>query len=189
MGENRQVSESSAPRPSDQPVRAFVHAGGATTAYLRAGHGAPVVLLVEPGSSDVLVGRLARDFRVVAPEVPAPPETAPPETAPPETTPPDTVADPAGRLAFCRWLRAFCDGLGIERCGLVAGAAYGAAALAFALLEEERVERLVLLDARRLDGHAAELAARTSSPPLCLCPPTGDAAAAEAAAHFLLGGN
>jgi pimeloyl-ACP methyl ester carboxylesterase len=155
-------------------VRAFVHAGGATTEYLRAGHGAPVVLLVEPGSSDVLVGRLARDFRVVAPEVPAPPETA---------------ADPSGRLAFCRWLRAFCDGLGIERCGLVAGAAYGAAALAFALLEEERVERLVLLDARRLDGHAAELAARTSSPPLFLCPPTGVAAAAETAAHFLLGGN
>lgn len=179
MGENREVSESSVPRPSDHSVRAFVHAGGATTAYLRAGHGPPVVLLVEPGSSDVLVGRLARDFRVVAPEVPAPPETALPET----------VADPSGRLAFCRWLRAFCDGLGIERCGLVADAAYGAAALAFALLEEERVERLVLLDARRLDGHAAELAARTSSPPLCLCPPTGDAASAEAAAHFLIGGN
>lgn len=163
------MSEPTVIAVSRSPVRAFVHAGGATTAYLRGGHGAPVVLLGEPRSSEILLPRLCRDFRVFAPEVTAPAAAA---------------GDPVGRLAFCRWLRAFLDGVGIERCAVVACAPHGAAALAFAMLEEERVERLVLLDPRSLDGLDGDIVARTSSPLLCLDPGAA-VAAAEAAARFL----
>lgn len=159
--------------PPASAVRAFLHAGGVTTEYRRAGRGATAVLLVEPEWTETLLSRLAAAFRVLVPEVPAP-------------RPTDT--DPSGRLAFCLWLRAFFDGLGVERASLVAGAAHGAGALAFALLEEDLVDRLVLLDAPGSGAlAAADPAARTSLPLLSLHAEAGSADAADAACRFLAG--
>lgn len=162
------------PAPASQ-VRAFVHTAGARTRYVRSGRGAPAILLTEPAWTEPLLRRLAEGFCVFAPELPVARTAA---------------TDPLGRVAFCRWLCSFFDGLGVERAALVAGSGHAAAALAFALLEEDRVERLVLVDAPDpVDAPDADLAARTTHPLLCLHAPAVTVAAVESAARFLLRGD
>jgi pimeloyl-ACP methyl ester carboxylesterase len=165
------VSEPSRSCAPATTVRAVVHAAGAATPYTRSGHGATVVLLVGPERADLLSRRLAARHRVLVPEVPA--------LRPVE-------ADAAGRLAFCLWLRSFLDGLGVDRAAVVAGGGQARAALAFALLEEDRVERLVLWPG---DGAAGEgedaFAPRPPCPLLALPPAVLPTAAVEATARFL----
>lgn len=169
------MTESTPPPAPASQVRAFVHTPGARTRYVRSGRGAPAILLTESAWTGPLLRRLGEGLCVFVPEVPAARTAA---------------TDPLGRLAFCRWLCSFFDGLGVERASLVAGSGHAAAALAFALLEEDRVERLVLVDAPDpLDAPDAELAARTTRPLLCLHAPAVTAAAVESAALFLLHGD
>lgn len=166
------MSESTSPPAPASQVRAFVHTAGATTRYVRSGRGAPAILLTEPAWTGPLLRRLGEGFCVFAPEVPAARTAA---------------TDPLGRLAFCRWLCSFFDGLGVERAALVAGSRHAAGTLAFALLEEDRVERIVMVDVPDpVDAPDADLAARTPHPLLCLHAPAVTAAAVESAARFLL---
>lgn len=116
------------PPGTDSPrlVRAVVHAGTHQTTYLVAGSGPPVVLLHGPRGARLAWGALAEILggrrRLVAPESPAP--------AP---------------HAFSAWLRTFLDGLGLAKVGIVAQDEFALAALTFALLEPDRVERLALV--------------------------------------------
>lgn len=112
-----------------ESVHAEVRVGDSVTKYLRAGTGRPVLLL---GRFDApyaawpgLTAELAANFRLVAPQL------------------------PAGRDDFAAWVRAFLDGLGLLRVSIVATDEVGVAAIAFALLENERVDRLVLLSTDR----------------------------------------
>lgn len=116
------------PPGTEEPLlrRATVHAGGVETTYLVAGSGLPVVLLHGPRGARLAWGALAeilRDQRrLLSPEGPAP--------AP---------------HAFSAWLRSFLDGLGYDRVGIVAQDEFALAALTYALLEPDRVERLLLV--------------------------------------------
>src|SRR5690348_3034163 len=91
-----------------QPVRftrAAVDAGTTCTRYVRAGAGAPVLVLdpdLAPGGAPgALVLALATRFRVVTPEI----------------AELGLAGDPAfdAGLAFSAWLRQFLDGLGLPR--------------------------------------------------------------------------
>ncbi|HEX2165182.1 MAG TPA: hypothetical protein VHM02_14655 [Thermoanaerobaculia bacterium] len=162
--------------PSDS-IRAVVHAAGVATPYLRTGRGAPVVLVAGQEWTRLLLPLLAGGRSVLAPEVPALPTSA---------------TDPSGRVAFCRWLRAVFEGLGLERPALVAAGGAVTAALAFALLEEDRLERLVLLAAAAEEADDRELDGRLGCPSLRLRAVAGGAearVAAEAAVRFLAGGD
>lgn len=107
-------------------VRAVVQVGDLETTYLVAGAGRPVVLLHGPRGARLAWGALAEILggrrRLLAPEFPAP-----------------------HPHAFSAWLRCFLDGLGLPSVGVVAQDEYALAALTFALLEPDRVERLALV--------------------------------------------
>jgi pimeloyl-ACP methyl ester carboxylesterase len=119
----------SAPRVT----RGTVHAGASTTDYLRAGCGAPVVLLgsagPDPGERS-LFAALAGGFRVIAPVLPPEPHAGPRDAAAPP---------------FSAWLRGVLDGLGLAEASLVAEEAYALRALSFALTDPMRVSRVALL--------------------------------------------
>jgi pimeloyl-ACP methyl ester carboxylesterase len=104
--------------------------GVTDTSYHRAGRGAPVIVLAADDSriADALLATLALQFRAIAPDIPARRSSA-----------------PSTHPSFPVWLRGFLDGLGLARVALVAEARFGAAALAFALLEPERVDRLAII--------------------------------------------
>lgn len=110
-------------------TRATVYAGATATEYVRAGCGAPVLLLAERGADPLLTALGAR-FRVIAPELPC-------RVVTPE---PGTSAPP-----FSVWLRDFLDGLGIARVDVVATEAYGVRALSYCLVDPARVGRIALL--------------------------------------------
>ena len=117
---------------------AEVRADGVTTRYLRAGSGAPVLLLCDTCDArfDVLVDALATRHRVIAPL---------------EATCVDETRAVVSRLT------AFLDGLGLGSMPVVgAGIAAGPAA-ALARLHPERIGRMVLLGEPEGDaaGHAA----------------------------------
>jgi pimeloyl-ACP methyl ester carboxylesterase len=107
-------------------IEAVIQTATSEVAYRRAGRGPHVLLLTDGADDDrlrdALFSSLAEHFRVIAP-VPA-------------------HADPA-------LLRDIIDGLGLERPSIVADEASGIAALAFALLDPERVDRVVVVRHRR----------------------------------------
>jgi hypothetical protein len=112
-----------------------VRAGSSDTTYIRAGSGPCVLLLVTDVDSPlalVLVESLSTRFRVVAPV----------------TRPADSD--------FSLWLTPFLDGLGIASASLIAHEGIAAHAIAFALLEPGRIDRVVLI-AERLHGDIPEL--------------------------------
>jgi pimeloyl-ACP methyl ester carboxylesterase len=134
---SHRVSATGTTRGPAEPIRATVMAASIETPYLAAGQGSPVVVLrpaagAAPFWSNLLDG-LSMGGRVLAPEPPA------------AHTAFGLPAGPQGQPAFSMWLRAFLDGLGVQGVGLVASAAFGTAALAFTLLDPERVSRVVLV--------------------------------------------
>ena len=106
---------------------AQVRSADYTTRYIRVGAGQPVVIV--DATMDArslwpeLIGRLAEGGRVILPEV------------------------QGGHDRFAGWLRSFLDGMGLPPVTLVGTGELCLAALEFALLEPERVRRLVLVPA------------------------------------------
>lgn len=107
-----------------------IRLGEQTTRYVRLGMGRPVVLLagspapIWPGAIEALAAR----NRVYAPEI------------------------PGDLSAVGRWLRGFLDGVGAERPTVIATSSLCIPALEYALLEPDRLDRLVLVP----DGTAEE---------------------------------
>ncbi len=114
-------------------IAATVVTGAGEIRYRRAGRGRPVLLLTARGpagaSGALVLHALAGRFRVIAPQ--------------PRPAPGGVGARAAG--AAGDWIGHVVDGLGLERPSLVADEAFGLAALRFALLDPERVDRLVVM--------------------------------------------
>ena len=110
-------------------TRAAVCSGPVETAYRRAGRGDTIVALAarEWGAGCELFPTLARDFRVIVPELE------------------DSPADTGRRAAFATWLTAFLDGLGLDSVTLLADERFGGAALGSAMIEPGRIGRLVVV--------------------------------------------
>ena len=112
-----------AARPSDSLAQ--VRSADYTTRYIRIGAGQPVLIIdatMDPSSVwSELIGRLANGRRVILPEV------------------------QGGADRFVEWLRSFLDGMGLPPMTLIATGALCVPALEFALLEPDRIERLVLV--------------------------------------------
>jgi len=129
---------------------------GAETHYLRAGRGAPVLLLAEATAASALIGGLPRNFRSIAPKLPGPVETV--------------------AANFNPWIRGFLDALGIPKVSVIVGPCLSAQTLSFALLEPERVDKLVFLvggcgDAPAPEGEIGVVdRLRTSGQPLLATP-------------------
>ena len=140
-------------------VHACVVAGGekgGETHYLRAGRGAPVLLLAEAATAGALIGGLPRNFRSIAPQLPGPVETV--------------------AANFNPWIRGFLDALGIPKVSVIVGPCLSAQTLGFALIEPERVDKLVFLvggcgDAPAPEGEIGVVdRLRTSGQPLLATP-------------------
>jgi hypothetical protein len=128
-------------------ITATVCAGDAETRYTRGGTGDPVVILAgEPRTRAALIAALARDLRVIAPELPVP--AAADGRGQLHAADGDASAAPGDEGAaegsgVCR-LCGVLDGLGLDRVALVADELFAACAIAFALLEPERTAAVVL---------------------------------------------
>lgn len=111
-------------------INAVVLTGSTETHYRRAGSG-PLVLLLSGTGGEISGGQLFRElseqFRVIAPRMPA------------------AAGEGSIPLALSSWLRDLIDGLGLVRPHLVAEEAFGIAALRFAMVDPERVGRLVIV--------------------------------------------
>ena len=118
------------------PRFATVRAGGLHTAYLEAGQGPPVVLLHGLGATNAsllpTIWDLARDHRVIAPDLPGFGESAKPVRS-------------YHAEFFARWLAAFLRELGIDTAHLVGNSMGGRVAIELGLREPGMVDRLVLL--------------------------------------------
>jgi pimeloyl-ACP methyl ester carboxylesterase len=123
-------------RPVNFPKPGRVYAHGIDTFYLEAGRGPPVVLLHGLGSTNSgmlpTLDDLARDYRVIAPDIPGFGESSKP-------------IRPYHAGFFARWLTALLDELGIERAHLVGNSMGGRIAIEVALRAPDRVDRLALL--------------------------------------------
>ena len=122
-------------RPRSFPRARTVRARGIDTFYLDAGRGPAVVLLHGLGATNAsmlpTLVELARDHRVLAPDLPGFGDSGKP-----------TVEyDPT---FFAGWLGAFLDALGLERAILVGNSMGGRIAIELALVAPERVAGLVL---------------------------------------------
>ena len=107
-------------------VMAEVRAGGVTTRYWRAGRGSPVLLLCDAADErfEPLLGRLAADYRVIAPV--------------------HGIDGPEASFGADR-MAGFLDGLGIASAAVIGLGRAAGPASALARLHGERVGRLVLL--------------------------------------------
>jgi pimeloyl-ACP methyl ester carboxylesterase len=118
--------------PGQSITSATVCDGCTDTIYLRSGRGTPVILLAEPHETrEALLRRLAHCYRVIAPD---------------HSSSPGKTWDSGDTREFTDWLRGFLDALGLTRTSIVAVDGFAAQARGFALLEPERVERLVIVD-------------------------------------------
>ena len=169
-------------RPHDPVVvRAQVQAAGVTTRYARVGCGPPLVLLDLAGDAEAhpLVRALGARLRVIVPERWSAPGL-------------DGGSHPPRPLTT--WLGPLLDGLGLPRVSLLAAGELAVPALAFALVESARVERLVLLEGGAVDLSAPVEALvgrlEPARPDLLLLDATAGAAgtpALEAILSFLCG--
>ncbi|HEX6535839.1 MAG TPA: hypothetical protein VF041_14670 [Gemmatimonadaceae bacterium] len=129
---------------------ARVRVGDCTTRYLRRGVGRPVVVLRATDCDGELwpplLDAIAAHHRLILPEAPC--------------------AD----AAFASWFRGFADGIGLPPATMIAADAYCVPALELALLEPERLDRLVLVPRGRAEesGVAGSLstAARQQALPI-----------------------
>ena len=123
-------------RPARWPRSGTVRAAGLQTSYLEAGRGTPVVLLHGLGATNAsllpTLWDLARDHRVVAPDLPGFGESAKPVRS-------------YNAQFYARWLAALLDQLGIDRVHLVGNSMGGRVALEAGLEHPDRVDRMVLL--------------------------------------------
>jgi pimeloyl-ACP methyl ester carboxylesterase len=126
-------------RPRRFPSAAMVHAGGVDTFYLQAGPPSAtraVVLLHGLGATNAsmlpTLWDLARDHRVLAPDLPGFGESEKPVRA--------YTFD-----FFASWLREFLDRTGVRTAILVANSLGGRVALEAGLTMPDRIERMVLL--------------------------------------------
>ena len=116
-----------------RPFESFAQVCSAdyTTRYIRVGVGEPVVIVdatMNPGALwPELVSRLADGRRVILPEVHGSGER------------------------FTSWLRSFLDGMGLPPVTLIATDELCLSGLEFALLEPERVRRLILVPAGKAE--------------------------------------
>jgi pimeloyl-ACP methyl ester carboxylesterase len=119
-----------------RPRPGRISAGGLDTFYVDAGQGFPVILLHGLGATNAsmltTMWELARDYRVIAPDLPGFGDSAKPSAR-------------YDSEFFARWLTAFLDALGIERAHLVGNSMGGRVAIETALRAPERVARLGLL--------------------------------------------
>jgi len=122
--------------PKRWPRFGEVHVRGMRTAYLEAGEGFPVVLLHGLGATNAsmlpTMWDLARDHRVIAPDLPGFGDSAKPIRA-------------YDAAFFARWLGGLLDKLGIDRAHLVGNSLGGRVALEMGLRRSDRVDRLALL--------------------------------------------
>jgi len=124
------------PRHVRWPRSESVKAGRLRTSYLEAGTGQPVVLLHGLGATNAsflpTLWSLARDHRVLAPDLPGFGDSAKPLRP----------YDPA---FFAAWLRDFMDALGVERAHVIGNSMGGRVALEMGMRHPQRVDRMVLL--------------------------------------------
>ncbi len=168
------ISAPAAPPPPAPPTPdawAQVAMRDQVTRYHRRGAGRPVLLLGGAEYWPALDDALAARCRTLSPDLPDAPALGPTELA--------------------AWLREFLDSLGVEGAAVVAAEAHGAAAVAFADADPERVERLLLLyeppEAPAPAAHGPSPAvATTTAGPMPVCVVVGrEGAALEAAVTFL----
>lgn len=123
-------------RPKRFPKPNVVSAGGVDTFYLEAGQGPPVILLHGLGATNSsmlpTLWDLARDHRVLAPDMPGFGGSAKPVRA-------------YDFPFFGRWLGDFMSALGVSKAVLVGNSLGGRVALEAGLTMPRRVEKLVLL--------------------------------------------
>jgi hypothetical protein len=157
-----------------EAAKAEVRVGDAVTKYLRFGTGQPVVVVrssEEPSLTwSTLLGGLMPHCRILLPEVPRPAEV------------------------FSIWLRAFLDGLGLLRVGLVADQNWAVPAIEFALLDSDRIARLVLVseapaEVGELDGALADPDRFSTIPLLVIHHDTPTTDVVESVSRFLTGSN
>jgi pimeloyl-ACP methyl ester carboxylesterase len=122
-------------RPAHFPRARSVRAGNLDTFYLEAGEGPPVVLLHGLGATSAsmlpTLADLARDHRVLAPDLPGFGDSEKPVLA----------YDPA---FFAHWLEGFLDAVGVECAVVVGNSMGGRIAIEIGLTAPARVDRLVL---------------------------------------------
>jgi hypothetical protein len=120
---------------------AQVRAADYVTRYVRHGAGKPVVVLdLADGTLwPELTDALAAGHRVILPEA------------------------PAAEAHFAAWLRGFLDGMGLPAVTLIAAGPFCLPALEFALLDPDRLERLVLVPAGAADATGLTGALGTTS--------------------------
>jgi pimeloyl-ACP methyl ester carboxylesterase len=123
-------------RPRRFPRAEMVNAGGIDTFYLEAGSGPPVILLHGLGATNAsmlpTLWDLARDHRVLAPDLPGFGGSAKPIRA-------------YDFPFFAGWLRDFMDAVGIPKADLIGNSLGGRIALEAGLSIPKRVNRMVLL--------------------------------------------
>lgn len=111
-------------------------AGGIHTVYLEAGQGPPIVLLHGLGATNAsllpTLWELARDHRVIAPDLPGFGDSGKPLRS-------------YGAEFFSGWLAAFCDQMGVGRADFLGNSMGGRIALEMGMRHPDRVDRLVLL--------------------------------------------
>jgi pimeloyl-ACP methyl ester carboxylesterase len=123
-------------RPPRFPRSRTVTAGRLRTFFLEAGEGPPVILLHGLGATNAsflpTMWDLARDHRVLAPDLPGFGDSAKPIRA--------------YRAGFyARWLSGFMGAAGVERADLVGNSMGGRVALEMGMDEPDRVDRMALL--------------------------------------------
>ena len=125
-----------APRPARFPRPDHVVAADIDTFYLEAGEGPPVVLVHGLGATNASMlpplWDLARDHRVLAPDLPGFGDSSKPFRS-------------YNAEFYASWLAAFLDETGIERADIVGNSMGGRIAIELGLVAPERVNRLVLL--------------------------------------------
>ena len=123
-------------RPVEFPRAGYAKPGGIDTFYLEAGEGPPVLLLHGLGATNAsmlpTLADLARDHRVIAPDLPGFGESAKP-----------IRSYDAGYYA--EWVLALMDELGIDRADLVGNSMGGRIAIEAGLVSPERIRSTVLL--------------------------------------------
>jgi pimeloyl-ACP methyl ester carboxylesterase len=123
-------------RPKRFPRPEMVRAAGVDTFYLEAGSGPPVILLHGLGASNSsmlpTLWDLACDHRVLAPDLPGFGGSEKP------------IRSYDFRF-FADWLKAFMDGVGVNKADLVGNSLGGRIALEAGLSVPDRVDRMVLL--------------------------------------------
>jgi pimeloyl-ACP methyl ester carboxylesterase len=116
-----------------QRVEAVVQTGPTETRYVRAGKGAPVLLLFDDGAiaavASQLLETLVSEFRLLLPAL----------------TGHGTDLAEAGQGSFSTWLRNFMDGLGIDLFAVITTTSYADAIAAFATTDPDRIRGVVVL--------------------------------------------